>query len=88
MKIYNLENEGIVYCLVNPKFKQHLRYSERDGLFVSDANNYEESELTTEIPNPLRNFIFWTIFVAYNDSRYHNSHNNDVFDLFIRVVKS
>ncbi len=85
MKIYNIEDS--IYCLVNPKYKEYIRYDiSDDSFFVADIQNYEESELTNKIPAELRNTIFWVLFYAYGNPIYHNEHNSKVFDVFMQVL--
>jgi hypothetical protein len=84
MKIYNIEDN--VYLLVNPKEKQYIGYDINDNSFFLSNIKYEESELINAMPDELRGYIFWTLFVAYGNSRYHNEHNNEIFDVFIKVL--
>ena len=89
MKIYNLDKEDMVYCFVKPGMEKHVRYVGDQGRFelvVSTNNNYDESELTTKISSAARDFIFWMLFVAYNNPRYHDEHNSEVFETFIKVL--
>lgn len=85
MKIYNIEDS--VYCLVKSENKKYIRYNiEDDSFFVTNAHDYEESELTTKIPTELRDTIFWVLFHAYGNAFYHNEQNAETFDVFIEVL--
>lgn len=85
MKIYNIED--VIFYLVNPNEKKYIGFDINDeSIFIMEKVNYENSELTTKIPDSLRDQIFWTLFAAYGDARYHNEHNDEVFDVLIRVL--
>jgi len=85
MRIYNIEDN--IYYFVNPNEKQYICYSINDESWsIMNKVNYEDSELTTKIPDMLRNNLFSVLFVAYGNPRYHNSNNGEVFDVLIRVL--